>query len=71
MAISYQQRFVVMMQLSRKHVIDVMRRTGYAHLVDEAMQVLPDPVDLEQVEKWGGKYGITREKLVNDMGGSP
>jgi hypothetical protein len=62
---------VVMMQLPRQDVVDILRKTGFAEAADEAMRVLPDPVDLDYLAKWGEQYGITREELTSRMGGSP
>jgi hypothetical protein len=59
------------MQFSRQFVIDLLRKTGFAEAADEAMRVLPDPVDLDYLAKWGEQYGITREELTSRMGGSP
>ena len=47
------------MQVSRQHVVDVLRKTGFSELADEAMRVLPDPVDLDEAERWGQQYGLT------------
>jgi len=59
------------MQLSRQHVVDVLRKTGLSEEADEALRELPDPVDLDQAAEWCAKYGITRDDLVSRMGGSP
>jgi hypothetical protein len=59
------------MQLSRQNVVDVLRRTGLRELADEALRVLPDPVDLDHVAKWAESHGITRDDLISRMGGSP
>jgi hypothetical protein len=62
---------VVVVEYSRKTVVKVLRRTGYAGLAEEAMRVLPDPVDLDELERWSGLHGITVDQLINRMGGSP
>ena len=59
------------MQLTRQFVVDLLRKTGFSEAADEAIRVLPDPVDLDQAAKWGAKYGITRDALIDRMGGSP
>ena len=59
------------MQLTRQHVVDLLRRTGFSAAADEALRMLPDPVDLDEAAKWGARYGITRDELVSRMGGSP
>jgi hypothetical protein len=58
------------MEVSRQHVIDILHRAGRPEEADEATRVLPDPVDLEQVQRWAAQYGITRDQLVSWMGGS-
>jgi hypothetical protein len=32
------------MQVTRQHVLDVLRRTGFAEVAEEVSRVLPDPV---------------------------
>ena len=62
---------VVHMAYSRQWVVDTLRRLGYRQEADEALRVLPEEVDLEQLEDFGDRYGISRDELVNRMGGSP
>lgn len=59
------------MQLTRRQVVDILRRTGFSEAADEAMRVLPDLVDIDYVAEWGAQYGISRDELINRMGGSP
>jgi hypothetical protein len=35
------------MQSARQDVVDMLRRTGFPELAEEALRVLPDPVDLD------------------------
>lgn len=58
-------------QLAKQDVIDVLRKVGLPELVDEALRVLPDPVDTEQLAKWGQPHGINLSELIDRMGGSP
>lgn len=62
---------VVAMEVSRQSVVDTLRRLGYAQQADEALQELPDPVDYEQVKQFGEQHGISRDELIDRMGGSP
>ena len=62
---------VVAVQLTRQHVVDVLRTAGLPELADEALQDLPDPVDSEQVAAWAVPYGINMGDLVSRVGGSP
>jgi hypothetical protein len=59
------------MEVSRQSVVDTLRRLGYVQQADEALKVLPDPVDYEQVREFGEQHGISRDELIDRMGGSP
>ena len=52
-------------------MIEVLNRLGYAELADEAARILPDPVDINQLQEIGLKHGLTRDELISRMGGSP
>jgi hypothetical protein len=62
---------VIAVQLTRQHVVDVLRRTGLPELAEEAQRDLPDPVDSEQVAAWAVTYGMNMDDLISRMGGSP
>jgi hypothetical protein len=62
---------VVAVQLTRQHVVDVLRKAGLPEVADEARRDLPDPVDSEQVTAWAVPYGINMGDLISRMGGSP
>ena len=49
----------------------MLRKAGFGETADEAMQDLPDPVDLDHLRDWGRQRGITRDVLTSQMGGSP
>ena len=55
----------------RQWVVDSLRRLGYMHAADEAAQVLPDPVSQEQLLDFADRYGISRDEVISQMGGSP
>jgi hypothetical protein len=59
------------MEVTRQHVLDVLRRTGFAEAAKELAQVLPDTVDLDRIQPFLTPYGITRDVLTSEMGGSP
>ena len=59
------------MGYSRQWVVDTLRRIGYLQEADEALRVLPDEVDREQLEEFVDRYGISRDELTDRMGGSP
>jgi hypothetical protein len=59
------------MQCARQDVVDMLRRTGLPELAEETLRVLPDPVDLDFAAKVLQSYGVTRDELIDRMGGSP
>jgi hypothetical protein len=59
------------MQYSRQYVVDSLRHLGYRQMADEASQELPDPVDLDELQEWSLRHGLTRDVLISRMGGSP
>ena len=59
------------MELTRQHVVDVLRKAGLPQMADEALRDLPDPVDSEQVAAWAVPYGVSMDELTSRMGGSP
>ncbi len=59
------------MGYSRQWVADTLRRLGYQQEADEALRVLPEEIDLKQLEEFGDRHGISRDELVSRMGGSP
>jgi hypothetical protein len=62
---------VITVQLTRQHVIDMLRMAGLPEAADDAQRDLPDPVDSEQVAAWAVPYGINMGALMDRMGGSP
>ena len=62
---------VAEMQYSRQEIVALMRRTGYTELADEAERVLPDPVDVTQLEAFANSHGVNRDDIISEMGGSP
>ena len=59
------------MGYSRQWVVDTLRRLGYRQVADEALRVLPDDMDLKQLQEFGDRRGISRDELTSRMGGSP
>ena len=49
----------------------MLRRAGFPELAEEALRVLPDPVDLDFAAEVLESYGVTRDELIDRMGGSP
>ena len=58
------------MHYSRQHFASTLRRTGFPEASDEALRVLPDPVDEHQIAAFLAPYGITMDELVSRMGGA-
>jgi hypothetical protein len=59
------------MEVTRQHVLDVLRRVGFAEAADELSEVLPNTIDLDKIQPFLTPYGITRDVLTSEMGGSP
>ena len=59
-----------MMHYSREHFAVTLRRTGFPEVADEALRVLPDPVEGDQIAAFLAPYGITLDELVSRVGGT-
>jgi hypothetical protein len=58
--------------ISKAEASRVLRRAGYsAELIREISDQLADPIDLDRDAQTLLHYGITREHLIETMGGSP
>ena len=58
--------------ISKSNAIEVLRRANYDQaLIDEVMSKLPDPIDIDRDGSVLMQYGITRDRLMDRMGGSP
>jgi hypothetical protein len=62
---------VIAMELTRQHVVDLLRRSGQRELAEEASRVLPDPVDVDELLTWTMQHGLSHDDLISQMGGSP
>jgi len=58
------------MQYSREHFAVTLRRTGFAEAAEEALRVLPDPVEDDRIAAFLAPYGITLDEIVSRMGGT-
>jgi hypothetical protein len=58
------------MAISRQWVISMLNRMGYADAAEEAARVLPEQVELKQLEEFGDRHGLSRSELVSWMGGT-
>jgi hypothetical protein len=60
------------MKISHAEAARVLRRTGTPEPVIDAMEAeLPDPFDTDATESFFERYGVSRDSLVDAMGGSP
>jgi hypothetical protein len=57
-------------QVTRQHVVEVLRTAGLPEVADEANRSLPEELDLERAAEFLARYGITKDALSR-MGGSP
>ena len=57
--------------VTKESVLRNMRRVGLADRVAEADRVLPDPVDLRRDDRLLARLGVSRESLMDALGGSP
>jgi hypothetical protein len=59
------------MQVTRQHVVEVLRAAGLPEVAEEASRSLPEELDLERAASFLERYGITKDALISRMGGSP
>ena len=59
------------MQVTRQHVVDILRLAALPELAEEPYRVLPDPVEYDHAERFLAQYGITKDELISRRGGSP
>ena len=59
------------MQVTRQHVVNILRMAALPELAEEAQRVLPDPVEYDQAERFLAQCGISKDELISRRGGSP
>jgi hypothetical protein len=65
------QRTVVGLR-SRKEATRVLRRVGYPEaFISDVLGQLPDPIDLQRDQQTLARYGLSGERLMDRLGGSP
>jgi hypothetical protein len=57
--------------LSRQQIIQMLRRAGLADVAAAAQKSLPDPVDSKALNHFCATHGLSKESLMDRMGGSP
>jgi hypothetical protein len=57
---------------SHKEMARVMRRVGYSdEFIGEVLSQLPNPINLRRDQQILGRYGLSSERLMDRLGGSP
>ena len=59
---------MIAVQLSRQHVVDLLRQANLTEMAEAALHDLPDPVDREDVAAWGGRWNIDMDYFINRIG---
>lgn len=59
------------MEVTREHVVDILRMAALPDLAEEARRALPDAVEYHFAERFLAQYGVTKDDLISRMGGSP
>ena len=59
------------MQVTRQHVVDILRTAGHWQTADEAALSLPELMEFERAASFLARHGITKSELISRMGGSP
>jgi hypothetical protein len=59
------------MQVTRQHVVGILRIARLPELAQEADRVLPDSIEYNHAARFLFRYGITKDELISRMGGSP
>jgi hypothetical protein len=70
-ALNEESLVVVPMDLSRQHIVTVLRRTGMPDVADELLRDLPETADPKDVQRFCTAHGLSMQSLVERMGGSP
>ena len=58
------------MSYTKQQIISTLRRAGFADAARGAEKELPDEIDVDTLQNWEAKYGITKDAIVSQMGGS-
>lgn len=57
---------------SHEEVTRVLRRAGYSdEFIREVLSQLPDPIDLQRDAQTLALHGLSPERLMDSLGGSP
>jgi len=58
-------------EVSRDHVVHILRRAGFRGVADEAEKELPVALDLEVAMNWCAQHGVQESDVISQLGGSP
>jgi hypothetical protein len=58
-------------EVSRDHVIHILRRAGFRGVADEAEKELPVALDLDEAMNWCAQHGVQESDVISQLGGSP
>jgi hypothetical protein len=56
---------------SRDQIERIMRRIGRAHQIPAARKVLPEVVDLDRDANLLQQFGLSVDRIVDELGGGP
>ena len=57
---------------SHEEMARVLRRVGYSdEFIAELLRQLPDPIDLQRDQQVLARHGLSPERLMERLGGSP
>jgi hypothetical protein len=59
------------MDLSRQDIVKMLRRAGLADAATAAQTCLPDPVNTNVLDRFCVRHGLSKQSLMERMGGSP
>ena len=59
------------MSQDKQWFVNTLRNLGYTEAADQAARELPDSVSMEELKKFADRYGISRDEVMSQMGGSP
>ena len=59
------------MDLSVQEFVRILRRAGMPEAAAVAARTLQDPVTARDLDRFCAQYGVSRNSLVDRMGGSP
>ena len=58
-------------EVSRDHVVHILRRAGFREVADEAEKELPVALDLDEAMNWCARHGVQESDVISQLGGSP